>query len=679
MPFVYPKSPKSDVTEDHHGHSISDPFRPLEDPHTEQTQAWIDAENKITRSYLDSIPSRSQIKDRLKEIWNYERKGVPYCHGDQYFYQHNDGMQNQPSLMMQSPNGDIHKLIDPNELSDDGTVALSFYAVSPDQSKLAYIVSQSGSDWSEIRVREIPSGREFKDHIKFVKFSGISWADDNSFFYCRFDEPNEKTKHEDIDLFQKLFLHRLGEDQSQDTLVYERPDDGQVGFGTSVTDDGKYLVITGFKGTNRETIVSYKDLSNAKSPIVPLIDKWESLYQYVGSSHDQIFFRTDHNAPQYRLVSFNLTDGTQKEVVAETDGTIETASFGRDRFFIHYLQDAVSKAMVHRIDGSLEREIHLPGIGAMMGLQVVDQSASEVFYSFENVIRPPEVYRYNIETGESSLFFRPKLKYNPDDFELLQEFYPSKDGTKVPMFITRKKGLPKDSNNPTILYGYGGFNVSLQPFYRLSIASWLELGGIYAMANLRGGGEYGEAWYKGGIRERKQNVFDDFISGAEHLIASKYTSSQKLAIQGGSNGGLLVGACMTQRPELFRAALPAVGVLDMVRFSKFTIGWAWVSDYGDPENAEDFKHLIAYSPLHNLKDGTTYPATLITTADHDDRVVPAHSFKFAARLQEAHKGDRPVLIRIDKKAGHGFGKPTSKVIEEQTDIYAFLMRELGME
>jgi prolyl oligopeptidase len=399
----------------------------------------------------------------------------------------------------------------------------------------------------------------------------------------------------------------------------------------------------------------------------------------VGSSHDQIFFRTDHNAPQYRLVSFNLTDGTQKEVVAETDGTIETASFGRDRFFIHYLQDAVSKAMVHRIDGSLEREIHLPGIGAMMGLQVVDQSASEVFYSFENVIRPPEVYRYNIETGESSLFFRPKLKYNPDDFELLQEFYPSKDGTKVPMFITRKKGLPKDSNNPTILYGYGGFNVSLQPFYRLSIASWLELGGIYAMANLRGGGEYGEAWYKGGIRERKQNVFDDFISGAEHLIASKYTSSQKLAIQGGSNGGLLVGACMTQRPELFRAALPAVGVLDMVRFSKFTIGWAWVSDYGDPENAEDFKHLIAYSPLHNLKDGTTYPATLITTADHDDRVVPAHSFKFAARLQEAHKGDRPVLIRIDKKAGHGFGKPTSKVIEEQTDIYAFLMRELGME
>ncbi|NEP32988.1 MULTISPECIES: prolyl oligopeptidase family serine peptidase [unclassified Moorena] len=683
QPLNYPKSRKADQVDDYHGTLVADPYRWLEDPDSEETKAWVEAQNQVTFGYLSEIPTRETLKQRITKLWNYEKYSTPFKKGDRYFYFKNDGLQNQSVLYtLTSLDAEPTLLLDPNTLSEDGTVALSGLAFSKDGKLLAYGLSRSGSDWQEWQVREVETGLDLSDQIKWVKFSGASWTDDNQgFFYSRFDEPNEATKLEDLNYYQKLYYHKLGTPQSEDSLIYERPDQKEWGFSGQVTEDGNYLIITVFLGTDPKNLVFYKNLQDPDSPVVELINEFDASYSFIGNDQSVFWFRTDLDAPRSRVIAIDTNHPDQaqwQEVIPQADETLEGVSLLNNQFVADYLKDAHSSIKIFDLDGSFVREVELPGIGSVGGFNGLRYD-TETFYSYTSFTTPATIYRYDMVSGESTIFRQPQVDFNPDDYETKQVFYPSKDGTQVPMFITHKKGLQLDSNNPTYLYGYGGFNISITPNFSISNLVWMEMGGVYAVANLRGGGEYGEDWHQSGTKLNKQNVFDDFIAAAEWLIGAQYTSPQKLAIAGGSNGGLLVGACMTQRPDLFGAALPAVGVLDMLRFHKFTIGWAWCSDYGSPDNPEEFKALYAYSPLHNLKPGTAYPPTLITTADHDDRVVPAHSFKFAAALQEAHEGEQPVLIRIETKAGHGAGKPTSKIIEEIADKWAFLVRRLEVE
>lgn len=679
--LTYPASPKVDQVDNYHGTLVADPYRWLEDPHSDQTQVWIEAQNQVTFSYLNDIEIGQALRERLTQLWDYEKFGIPFKKADRYFYFKNDGLQNQ-SVLYTLPNLDAEPriLLDPNTLSEDGTVALSGLAISEDGRLMAYGLSTAGSDWQEWKVRDVESGEDLPDHLRWIKFSGASWThDQRGFFYSRYDEPNQTTKLEDANYFQKLYYHRLGTPQSEDLLIYERSDQKEWGFGGFVTEDGRYLIISVWLGTDPKNLLFYKDLTT-DDPVVELINTFEASYSLIDNDGTTFWIQTDLDAPRGRVLAIDITNPDRqhwREIIPEAAETLEGVGLLNNQFVTSYLKDAHTQVKIFDLNGTFVREVELPGLGSAGGFGG-KRYDTETFYSFTSYTTPNTIYRYNMVTGESMLFRKPAIDFNPADYETKQVFYTSWDGTRIPMFITYRKGLSLDGNNPTILYGYGGFNASLTPGFSPSNLVWMELGGVYAIPNLRGGGEYGEEWHQAGMKQKKQTVFDDFIVAAEWLIANGYTSSQKLAISGGSNGGLLVGACMTQRPDLFAAALPAVGVMDMLRFHKFTIGWAWCSEYGSAENPEEFEALYAYSPLHNLKPDTAYPATLITTADHDDRVVPAHSFKFAAALQAAHAGEAPVLIRIETKAGHGAGKPTAKVIEELADRFAFLVKVLNI-
>ena len=681
-PLTYPTARKSDQVDDYHGVKVADPYRWLEDLDSEETRNWVEAENKLTSSFLNDIPARAKIRERLTRLWNYERFGVPFREGKNYFYTRNSGLQNQSVLYrVTSLDGQPTLLLDPNTLSTDGTVALSGSAVSNDGKLLAYSLSASGSDWQEWKVRDVSTGKDLSDNIKWVKFSGASWSADNQgFFYSRYDEPKSDSL-KGTNYFQKLYYHKLGTPQSEDVLIYERPDQKDWLFSGSVTEDGRYLIISIFQGTDNKNRIYYKDLQTKDAPVVKLLDDFDAAYNFLGNDGTVFWVQTDLKAARGKIIAIDISKpdrGNWQELVPEAAEALQGVNVVNHMFVANYLKDARTQVKIFNTNGKFVREVVFPGLGTAGGFNGHAKD-KETFYSYTGFTAPTTIYRYDMVTGKSSIFRQPKADFNPEDYETKQVFYASKDGTKVPMFITYKKGLKLDGNNPTYLYGYGGFNVSLSPAFSVSNLVWMEMGGVYAQANLRGGSEYGEDWHQGGMKLKKQNVFDDFIAAAEWLIANKYTSTPKLAIGGGSNGGLLVGAAITQRPELFGAALPAVGVMDMLRFQKFTIGWAWVSDYGSSDNADDFKALYAYSPLHNIKPGKAYPPTMVTTADHDDRVWPGHSFKFAAALQEAQAGAAPILIRIETKAGHGAGKPTSKVIEEVADKWAFLRRTLAME
>lgn len=681
--LIYPNTDQVAQSDNYHGVEVKDPYRWLEDPDSDATKAWVQAQNEVTNSYLATIPTRDKLQQRLTQLWDYEKYSSPFKRGQSYFYFKNDGLQNQSVLYtLESLDDEGQVLLDPNSLSADGTVALSGLSISDDGQWMAYGLSTAGSDWVEYRVKNIATREDTADHLQWIKFSGASWTKDNQgFFYSRYDEPKAETKLEDVNYYQKLYYHRLGTPQAEDILIYHRRDQKEWGFSGSVTEDGKYLVISVWLGTDSKNLVFYKNLEQPDSEVVELISEFAASYSVIDNDGDTFWVQTDLNAPRGRVIAIDLDNPDQanwQEIIPEAPETLEGIGLLNNQFVADYLKDARSQIRIYALDGTFVREIELPGIGSVGGF-AGKRYDTETFYTFTSFTTPTTIYRYDMTTGESKLFRQPQVDFDPEAYQTQQVFYPSKDGTRIPMFITHKKGIKLDGNNPTYLYAYGGFNISLTPSFSVSNVVWLEMGGIYAVPNLRGGGEYGEDWHQAGMKDKKQNVFDDFIAAAEWLIEQKYTSQEKLAIAGGSNGGLLVGACMTQRPDLFAAAIPAVGVLDMLRFHKFTIGWAWCAEYGSPDNEADFKTLYAYSPLHNLKAGTNYPATLITTADHDDRVVPAHSFKFAAALQAAHQGDNPVLIRIETKAGHGAGKPTSKIIEEAADKWGFLMANLGIK
>ncbi|MFS8909843.1 prolyl oligopeptidase family serine peptidase [Synechococcus sp. H60.3] len=676
-----PSHPDPTVVDVYHGQPVPDPYRWLEDLDSEQTRAWIEAQNRLTFDYLQRIPARQRLLQRLRQLWNYEKYSQPFKEGGRYFYFKNDGLQNQSVLYTQeSLEGEARVLLDPNTFSEDGTVALSGIAISRDGRYLAYGLSRSGSDWQEWKVRDIETGEDLPDHLRWIKFSGASWTrDGQGFFYSRYDEPPPGSEYESTNYFQKLYYHRLGTPQSEDVLIYHRPDQKEWGFAGGVTEDGNYLIISVWRGTDPKNLLFYKDLRDPNSPVVELICEFQAEYSFVGNDGSRFWLLTDFQAPRRRLVALDLDNpGHLQEVIPEAEETLQGVSLIHNQFVAFYLKDAHTQIKTFALDGTYLGEIPLPGLGSASGF-AGKRYDTETFYTFTSFTTPPTIYRYDFTTGSSTLFRRPQVDFDPQAYEVQQVFYASKDGTRIPMFLVHRRGLARTGDHPTLLYGYGGFGISLTPSFSVGLVAWLEMGGVYAQPNLRGGGEYGEAWHQAGTKLNKQKVFDDFIAAAEWLIAHGYTNPSKLAIAGGSNGGLLVGACLTQRPDLFAAALPAVGVFDMLRFHKFTIGWAWVSEYGSPDNPEEFKALYAYSPLHNLKPGTAYPATLITTADHDDRVVPAHSFKFAAALQAAQGGSQPILIRIDTKAGHGAGKPTSKLIEETADRWAFLVQVLGIQ
>lgn len=687
FPFTYPHAHRCDQIDNYHGTLVSDPYRWLEDSDSDETRAWIAAQNELTEAYLSDIEIREQIRSRLTQLWNFERYSVPWRRqlakgGYRYFYFKNDGLQNQNVLYGQDGlEGTSRVLLDPNLLSNDGTVALSGLAVSEDGELLAYAVSTSGSDWKEWHVREVATGIDRPDRVQWSKFSNASWSHDHQgFFYSRYDAPNEQTQFEDINYFHKLYYHHLGTQQSEDVLVYDRPDQKEWGFEGEVTEDGQYLIISVRIGTDSRNLLFYKDLNQPDSPVIELVSELEAGFAVIGNEGSLFWLQTDLGAPKGRVIAIDVHNPAKEqwqEIIPEAAETLEAVALINHQFVGIYLKDAYSQIKRFDLQGTELGTIKLPGIGSVNGFEGRRED-TETFYSFTSFTVPTTIYHYNFATGESTVFRQPQVDFEPSQYETKQVFYNSKDGTQIPMFITYKKGLILNSQNPTLLYGYGGFNIPLTPNFSVGRLVWLELGGIYGVVTLRGGGEYGEKWHQAGMKHNKQNVFDDFIAAAEWLMTEGYTSSQKLGIMGGSNGGLLVGACMIQRPDLFGAALPAVGVMDMLRFHKFTIGWAWCSEYGSPDNPEDFLTLQAYSPLHNLESGTAYPATLITTADHDDRVVPAHSFKFAAALQAAHGGNTPVLIRIETKAGHGAGKPIAKMIEEVTDQWAFLVKTLDI-
>ena len=677
----YPKPKSVEQVDDYHGVKVADPYRWLEDTDSADTHAWVEAENKVTFGYLEQIPYRKAIRDRMMKLWNFERFTAPQQQGGRYFYQHNNGLQNQNVLLVaEALNAEPRQLLDPNTLSLDGTVALAGEAITDDGKLMAYGTAASGSDWEEWQVRNVDTGKDLPDLIKWVKFSGASWSKDGKgFYYSRYDEP-KGTALRDANYFQKLYYHKLGTTQSEDKLIYERPDNKELGFGGSVTNDGHYLVIFVWQGTSPKNRLYYKDLTKPDSEVVKLLDDFDAEYRFVDNDGPVFWIRTDRDAPRGKLIAIDTQHPEKanwKTVVEQGADKLEDVNVVDNLFLLGYLKDAKTEVRVHDLRGKFLRSVDLPGIGTAAGFGG-KRKDKETFYSFTSFISPTTIYRYDPETGKSSIFKQPKVDFDATKYETKQVFYNSKDGTRIPMFLTYKKGLKLDGQNPTLLYAYGGFDISLTPGFSIPTVVWLEMGGIYAQPNLRGGGEYGEDWHLAGTKAKKQNVFDDFIAAAEWLIANKYTSTPKLAIRGGSNGGLLIGAMLTQRPDLFGATLPLVGVMDMLRFQKFTIGWAWTSDYGSSDNADDFKALYAYSPLHNLKPGTKYPPTLIATADHDDRVVPGHSFKFAATMQADQAGTAPVLIRIETKAGHGAGKPISKIIDQTADEWSFVAYNLGM-
>ena len=680
----YPQTAKGSQVDDYFGTKVADPFRWLEDANSEPTRTWVEEENKVTFDFLRHIPSRDRIKERVTQLWDYEKFGVPDKEGGRYFFSKNTGLQNQ-SVIFTAPDLDSSpkELLDPNKLSADGTVSLDSFAVSDDGRYMAYGLQTSGSDWVDWHVKDVATGIDLPDHLKWSKFSRASWTKDNKgFFYSRYDAPNEKTDLQDANYYHKLYYHLVGEEQDKDTLIYDRKDQKEWLFSGAVTDDGKYLVIDINHGSEQKNRVFYRSLQDGLTadPVVELLADADARYQFAGNQGSLFYFVTDRDAPHGRLVAIDTAVAgppALREIVPPSAETLDSVSLIGGRFVADYLKDAHTDVKIFELDGKPVSDLAFPGLGTASGFGGKPDD-TETFYSFTSYTTPPTIYRYDVKTGETKAVFAPKIDFQPADYTTDQVFFQSKDGTRIPMFISYKKGMTRDGNNPTVLYGYGGFAIPLTPSFSPANLVWMEMGGIYAVPNLRGGGEYGEDWHLAGTKANKQNVFDDFIGAAQWLIANRYTSTPKLAISGASNGGLLIGACLTQRPDLYGAALPAVGVMDMLRFQKFTIGWAWASDYGTSDDPQQFKSLYAYSPLHHLKPGVHYPATLITTSDHDDRVVPAHSFKFAATLQADQGGDAPVLIRIETKSGHGAGRPTSKRIEEVSDAWAFLNEELGM-
>ncbi len=680
--FDYPNPRKGDQVDNYHGTMVSDPYRWMEDTKQPEVQSWIAAENKLTASYLDTIPQRDAIKARLTELWNYERFSSPSKVGKKYIFSKNDGLQNQSVMYIADSLDDPgHVFFDPNKLAADGTAALNGSSFTDDGKLWAYGVAVAGSDRTEWKILDVETGKYLPDTLRPNRQGGISWLNDNSgFYYSRFPDAQEGAELKGSNFYQKLYFHKLGTPQSDDYVVYERPDNKEFFVSGGVTEDGKWLIISVGKGTSPKNMVFFKSLAKEKSPIVPLVSDLEGNYSFLGNDGPVFYFTTDKGASRGKLVSVNVLARSQswKDIVPQSAETLQSVDFINNQFVLNYLKDAYSQIKIVDTKGKFVRDVKLPGIGSAGGFGG-KRYDTETFYSYSSYNAPPTIYRYDMKTGNSTLFRQAKVKFDASSIEVKQVFYTSKDGTKVPMFIVAKKGIKLDGNNPTLLYAYGGFNIPSTPGFSVARLPWLEMGGVFVVANIRGGSEYGEAWHEAGTKLKKQNVFDDFIGAAEWLIANKYTQSSKLAIQGGSNGGLLIGAVLNQRPDLFGAALPAVGVMDMLRFPKFTIGWAWTSDYGSPENADEFKALYAYSPLHNVKPGTKYPATLVTTSDHDDRVFPAHSFKYTAAMQSAQAGNSPVLIRIETNAGHGAGKPTTKQIQEQTDIYGFLVKSLDVK
>jgi prolyl oligopeptidase len=678
---AYPESRKVDVVDDYHGTKIADPYRWLEDDNSDETAAWVKAQNEVTNAYLAEIPARASIKDRLTKLWDFEKFTPPQEKGGRYLYSYNTGLQNQNVLLVaDTPEAEPRVLLDPNTLSADGTIALSGLSVSKDGKKLAYALAEAGSDWTSWRVRDIDTGEDLDDLVRWSKFSGAEWTPDGKgFFYGRFPEPKSGDDLKAANYFAKLYYHEIGKPQADDLLVWKDDENKDWRADPTVTDDGEYLILTVGKGTDDKFRVLYRPLAAADAEPKHLVGEFDHDYTFIDNAGPLFFFRTDFGAPRKRVVAIDINNPGSRswqEIIPEAAETLQEVSRVGDTLIALYLKDAHSQVKVFGLDGKLQREIELPGLGTVAGFDG-DRKSKDTFYSFTSYSRPTTIYRFDLATGKSNLYRAPEVPFDPSSFETKQVFYASKDGTKVPMFITHKKGLKPTKDTPCLLYGYGGFNIPITPAFSPVNLVWMELGGVYAVANLRGGGEYGEDWHQAGTKLKKQNVFDDFISAAEYLIAEGYTSTPKLGIEGRSNGGLLVGACLTQRPDLYGATLPGVGVLDMLRFHKFTIGWAWTDDFGSSDNPAEFPAIRAYSPLHNLKPGTCYPPTLITTGDHDDRVFPAHSFKFAAAIQAAQACSNPVLIRIDTRAGHGAGKPTAKLIEESADKLSFLVRELN--
>lgn len=676
----YPDTKKQDITDVYFNDTVADPYRWLEDDNAQDVKDWVVAENVVTDKYFAKIPFRQDLKKRLTKLWNFPKYGTPFKKGDRYFYMYNSGLQNQYVLYTQkslTDEGEI--LLDPNTFSDDGTVALSGLSISNDGKYLAYQISSGGSDWSEICVMDIDTKTLLPDHIQWVKFSGASWYKDG-FYYSAYDAPKEGDELKGKNEYHKVYYHKLGEQQAQDQLIHQDKQNPLRNFNVSTTEDEKYIFLAGTESTSGNFLY-VKEAGKDKAEFLPISDNFESDFSPIDNIDGRILILTNYKAPKYRVISVDATKPAEKywkEIIPESENVLEWANVVGGKIVISYMQDAHNVVFVNDLEGKRLFELQLPTIGSIGGFNG-DKNSDEVFYLFTSYTFPSTIYKYNIATNQSEVFRKLDVDFIPDAYETKQVFFESKDGTKVPMFITSKKNLELNGQNPTLLYGYGGFNISLTPGFSMGIIPFLENGGVYVVANLRGGGEYGKEWHEAGTKLQKQNVFDDFIRAAEWLIVNKYTSSEKLAIRGGSNGGLLVGACMTQRPELFKVAIPQVGVMDMLRYHKFTIGWAWATDYGTSEdNAEMYQYLKGYSPVHTIKQGVSYPATLVTTADHDDRVVPAHSFKFIAGLQAAQAGENPVLIRIETKAGHGSGKPTAMIIEENADILSFMMYNLGM-
>lgn len=674
IPVQYPETRMENQSDTYFDTTIQDPYRWLEIDTAPEVEEWVRKQNEVTFGYLDKIPFRKDIRARLEALWNYPKYSAPFREGDYFFFYKNDGLQNQSVLYYQKGlEGKPEVFLDPNTLSEDGTAALASLSFSKDHRYAAYSIARAGSDWNEIFVMEVETRRQLEDHIRWVKFSGAAWKG-NGFYYSRYDEPGKGTEFSNQNRNQKVYFHTLGETQDKDKLVCADPANPLRYYSPQVTEDERYLILNVAEGTMGDEI-RVQDLTKPNSKLEVLIKGFSNNHSVVDNEGDRLLVRTDWNAPRYRLVSVdpaNPDPAQWQELIPQQEELLQYVSTGGGKLFAGYLKDASDRIFQYSRSGKQEKEISLPGIGTVSGFGG-NAEDKELFYAFTSFIVPPTIFRYEIQNGVSTEFRKTEVQFNPAEYETEQVFYTSKDGARVPMFLIHKKGLKKDGLNPVYLYGYGGFNISLTPSFSPSRIVFLEQGGVVAIANLRGGGEYGEEWHQAGMLDKKQNVFDDFIAAAEYLVAEKYTSPSKLAIAGGSNGGLLVGACMTQRPDLFAVALPAVGVLDMLRFHKFTVGWGWVVEYGSSEDSAQFKNLIRFSPLHNLREGTRYPATLITTADHDDRVVPAHSFKFAAALQKAHKGDNPVLIRVDVNAGHGAGKPTSKILDEHADLWSFVL------
>jgi prolyl oligopeptidase len=677
----YPETKRVTQTDTIHGVEIDDPYRWLEDDNSAETKDWVKAQNKVTFAYLESLPEREKIRNRLEKLWNYERFGTPTKRGNRYFFSKNDGLQPQSVMyVMEGLNGTPRLFLDPNTLSSDGTVSLSNFDIDYDGDKVVYGVSDGGSDWRTFYVRDVATGKDLTDKIEWAKFSNAAWArSGKGFFYSRYDEPKEGELLSGANYYNKLYYHQLGTPQAADKLIYERKDQKDWGFYATVSDDGGYLMIHVSQGTEPKNRLFYKVLSVADSPVIELLNDFDAEYDYIDNDGPVLWVKTDLNAPKGRVIAIDLRKPERenwREVIPQQPDALQTISHVNQSFVASYLKDAHSVVQLYNYDGRMTKEIELPGIGAAGGFGG-RKNDTETFYSFASFNNPSTVYHYDFAAGKSDVFRQPKVDFDPADYETKQIFFSSKDGAQVPMFICHKKGLKLTGDNPTFLYGYGGFNISLPPMFSVSNLVWMEMGGVFAQANLRGGGEYGREWHDAGRLLNKQNVFDDFIGAGEWLIQNKYTSKRKLAIGGTSNGGLLIGACMVQRPDLYGACLPNVGVLDMLRFQLFTIGHAWTSDYGKIEDEAMFKYLRAYSPYHNVKKGTCYPPTMVTTGDHDDRVVPAHSFKFAAALQEAQGCKNPILIRIETRAGHGAGKPTKIQIEEAADRWAFVLNAIS--